>query len=141
MRTFASPFNNTTFMKTRILLLRFSGAICLFFMLSHCAFQSAFHWEQTLNCLSVPDKAIFLTYHYIIILVLGFMSILLLLQPGALLISPLRFSILGTFILFYIIRIITEFTLFGYTPQSPVILIMCIVPVILWLVSLFSKNN
>jgi len=129
-------------MKTKILLLRLSGAICLFFMLSHCAFQNVFHWEQSLDCLTASDRAIFLTYHYIIILVIGFMAVLLLLQPGALLNSPLKFSILGMFILFYIIRIITEFTLFGYTkPQSLVIIIMCIIPVILWLVSLFSKKT
>jgi hypothetical protein len=111
-------------------------------MLSHCIFPYAFHWKENLACLYGSDRAIFLTYHYIIILIIGFMAYMLLIQPRTLLNSPLRYAILGFFILFYIIRIITEFTLFGYTmPQSPVIIILCIIPVILWLVTLFNKNT
>lgn len=129
-------------MKTNTVLLRISGAICLFFMLSHCFFPYTFHWKENLACLYTSDRAIFLTYHYILILTFGFMAFLLLIQPRTILNSPLRYSIFGFFILFYFIRIITEFTLFGYSvPQSPVIILLCIIPVILWLIALLNKNN
>ena len=97
MRTFASQINNINIHEDKNTIFEVIRGHLLFFMLSHCSFQYVFHWQQSLACLSVTDRAIFLTYHYILILVLGFMAVLLLLQPGALLNSPLRFTILGMF--------------------------------------------
>jgi hypothetical protein len=127
-------------MKTQIVLLRIAGVINLIFMLFHLAFYHMFHWKSTLNCLSQFNRAIMMTYHCIIILVIGFMGITLLVQTKALLNSTLKYSVLSMFALFYLIRIVTEFTMFGFSwPHSPVIVVMCTVPVIFCAIPLFNK--
>jgi hypothetical protein len=126
-------------MKTQILLLRIAGCISLLFMFFHFAFQKMFDWEHTLSCLSQDNRSILLTYHYVSILITGFMGIIPLFQTKVILNSPLKYSILSMFALFYLIRIVTEFTLFGFAmPQSPIIIFMCAVPLIFYTVPLFS---
>ena len=73
-----------------------------------------------------------LTYHYISILITGFMGVIPLFQTKGLLNISLKFSILSMFSLFYMIRIITEFTLFGISKTSPVIITMCAIPMIFY---------
>ena len=127
-------------MKKRIILLRTAGFVCVLFMLTHLAFQSVLNWNDSLACLSSSDRAIMLTYHYISILLLGYMAVVLLFQAKEILISKLRYSLLGMIILFFIIRITTEFTLFGWSiPDSPVILFMCMLPVFLLVLSILYR--
>lgn len=129
-------------MKTHRILIRTAGVISLIFMLFHLAFNRLFNWDNTLICLSQSDRAILLTYHYISILITGFMAYVSLFQTKALLNSSLKISILGLFDLFYMIRIITEFTQFGFSiPQSFVILIMCSIPLICYAIPIFCKQK
>ncbi len=129
-------------MKRNVLMLRIAGSICLLFMLFHFAFFKMLDWEHTLSCLSQNNRSILLTYHYISILITGFMGIIPLLQPKALLTSSLKYSILSMFCLFFVIRIITEFTLFAQTRgPSPVILVMCALPVLLFSLPMFNKSK
>jgi hypothetical protein len=129
-------------MKTQIILIRIVGVISLIFMLFHIAFNKLFDWDNTLNCLSQSNRSIMLTYHYISILVTGFMAYISIIQTKALLNSSLKISILGLFDLFYMIRIITEFTLFGFSiPQSLVILIMCAIPVVCYTIPIFYSQK
>jgi len=129
-------------MKKHLIYLRIAGSISLMFMLFHFAFYKLFDWQHTLNCLSQMNRSILLTYHYISILITGFMGIIPLFQTKALLNSSLRYSILSMFGLFYLIRIVTEFTLFGFAKsQSPVILSMCTIPMILYTLPLFYKTK
>jgi hypothetical protein len=126
-------------MKTQIILLRIAGCISLLFMLFHFAFQKMFDWEHSLSCLSQVNRSILLTYHYISFLITGFMGIIPLVQTKVLLGSPLKYTVLSMFALFYLIRIITEFTLFGFAlPQSPIIIFMCAVPLIFYTFPLWS---
>lgn len=119
-------------MKTQIKLLRIAGIICVPFMLFHFAFNRLFGWDTSLACLSQSNRGILLTYHYISILLLAFMAVVLLFQAKEILVSKLRYSVLGMIILFFTIRMITEFTHFGWSmPGSLVILFMCLLPVIL----------
>jgi hypothetical protein len=68
------------------------------------------------------------------------MTIVLILQPKALLESKVRISVLGLFMLFYVIRIITEFTQFGIEmPRSAIIISMCVLPTVLCGIPLFYK--
>lgn len=128
-------------MKTQIKLLRITGIICLPFMLFHLAFNRLFGWDTSLACLSQSDRGILLTYHYISILLLGFMTVVLLFQAKEILDSKLRYSVLGMIVLFFLVRIVTEFTLFGWQmPSSPVILIMCLLPVNLLIISLTKPS-
>jgi hypothetical protein len=128
-------------MKKQIILIRIAGFICLLFLVFHAMFHRLFDWPNSLSCLSQINRSIMLTYHYISILILSFMTLVSLIQTKSLLESKLKYSILGMFSLFFIIRIITEFTLFGFGPQSPVIIILCTVPFILFLIPIFYKSN
>ena len=129
-------------MKRNVLMLRIAGVINLLFLVFHVLFYRLFDWHNTLSCLSQVNRSIFLTYHAISILVLGFMCIIPLLQPKTLLTSSLKYSILSMFSLFFVIRIITEFTLFAQTHgPSPIILVMCALPVVCYIVPLFSKQE
>jgi hypothetical protein len=85
------------------------------------------------------NRAIFLTYHAICILMLFFMGIIPVFQTKALLGSSVRYPILSLFSFFYLIRIVAEFTLFGISSSSPAILIMCLVPMIFYAIPLFSR--
>jgi len=126
-------------MKNQILLLRIAGFISLFFVVFHLLFYRMFNWENTLDGLSSVNRAIFLTYHAICILMLLFMSVIPVFQTKALLASSIKYGILSLFSIFYLIRIVAEFTLFGISSSSPAILIMCLVPMIFYTIPLFSK--
>jgi hypothetical protein len=127
-------------MKTQIILLRIAGSISFLFMLFHFTFNKMFDWDNTLSCLSQNNRSILLTYHYASILITAFMAIIPLAQTKLLLNSPLKYTVLSMFVLFYLIRIVTEFTLFGFLiPQSPIIIIMCVVPMVFYIVPLFYK--
>jgi hypothetical protein len=128
-------------MKTNLILLRITGFICLLFALFHLAFSRLFSWDTALACLTTSDRAIMLTYHYISILILGFMTLVLFFQPRTLLHSNLKYSVLGMFILFFAIRIFTEFSLFGFfPPRSYIIILMCGLPVIMMTIPLTLKQ-
>jgi len=128
-------------MKTQIILLRIAGIVSLLFMLFHLAFYKMFQWDTALNCLSKIDRSIMLTYHYISILITGFMGIIPLFQTKGLLNISLKYSILSMFSLFYMIRIITEFTLFGISKTSPVIITMCAIPMIFYSIPIVHKSK
>ena len=129
------------FMKTSIKLIRAAGLICLLIMIFHALFHKMFNWPESLNCLDNRNRSIFLTYHFIIILITGFMAFVALFQTKSLLQSNLRYSILGMFSLFFLIRIITEFTLFGIRSSSPVILILCLVPMAFFLLPMIVHTE
>jgi hypothetical protein len=127
-------------MKRQIISIRIAGVISLIFMLFHFAFNRLFNWENTLSCLSQDNRSIMITYHFISILIIGFMAYISLFRAKVLLNSPLKISILGFFVLFYLIRIIAEFTQFGFSfPQSLLILIMCAIPVVCYTILIFYK--
>jgi hypothetical protein len=126
-------------MKTQIILLRIAGVICILFTAFHFAFNKLFQWDTALSCMKHSDWAILLTYHYISILLLGFMAFVSLVQTKVLIASKMKYSVLGLFTLFYALRIVTEFTLFGLSPASPVILLMCFIPIVLFTVPMFMN--
>ena len=131
-------------MKTPIILLRIAGTISLLFMLFHCAFYKIFQWNTALSCLSQLNLSIMLTYHFISILITGFMGFITLFQAKTLLNSPLKYSILGMFSLFFLIRIITEFSLFTGVHSviiSVIIISLCAIPVIFYMIALFYKSK
>ncbi len=128
-------------MKTSIILLRIAGIINILFLVFHLAFAKLFNWNQELSCLSQLNYSIMLTYHYIVILVLSFMALIPLFQTKALLSSSLKYGVLTMFCLFYIIRIIAEFTLFGITDHSSVIFILCALPVVCFVYPMVKSPN
>jgi hypothetical protein len=129
-------------MKMQVLSLRITGIICLFFLIFHLAFNKLFNWQEALTCLSQSDRAIMLTYHFISILILSFMTFILCFQPKTLLSSNLKYSVLGMFILFFTLRIITEFTQFGFSGfPSIIVIFMCGLPVLLTAIPLIYNPS
>ncbi len=128
-------------MKASIICIRIAGIVCAFFTVSHSLFNRMFHWETSLSCLSQLDRAIMLTYHYLIILIIGFMSVVALFQPKQIIESKIGSSVLLLFSVFYLLRIVTEFTLFGFSGSGSIIIVaMCLVPMVLFIVPLFTKR-
>lgn len=128
-------------MKTQRILLYIAGGVNLFFAAFHLAFYQMFNWSVDLIKLTDINRAIFLTYHCICILMLFFMAAVSLFQAGALLESKLKYCVLGMFISFYVVRIVSEFAFFSYTPSSPAIITMCLVPVVLYMIPLISGKT
>lgn len=127
-------------MKTHVIFIKAAGWICVLFVAFHLAFYSLFNWENSLSCLTQSDRAILLTYHAISILILAFMAFVPIFQAKDLLQSKLKYTVLSMFSIFYLIRIIAEFAYFGVSPATPVILIMCAVPMILFAAPIFMKK-
>ncbi|MFA6873453.1 MAG: hypothetical protein WCQ86_05685 [Bacteroidaceae bacterium] len=128
-------------MRKQTILLRIASIFSLFGVVFHLLFYRLFNWGEILNGLPTLDKAIFLTYHAICILTLLFMGVFPLLQTKDLLKSRLKYGILSFFSLFYLIRIIAEFTLFSLTPSSPIILLLCLIPMGGYSIPLFIKTK
>lgn len=126
-------------MKTQVILLRIAGVICILFAAFHFAFSKLFQWDTALSCMRHSDRAILLTYHYISILILSFMAFVSLFQTRILITSKMKYSVLGLFTLFFVLRVVTEFTLFGLSAGSPVILLMCFIPIVLFAVPMFME--
>jgi hypothetical protein len=128
-------------MKISVVLIRIAGFLSLLFLVFHALFHRMFDWPNSLSCLDVNNRAILLTYHYISILIFSFMSVISLFQVSELLKSKVKYSVLGMFSLFFLIRIITEFTLFGIGSESLIILIVCAIPMICFALPIFIKTN
>jgi hypothetical protein len=128
-------------MKAKIISIRIAGVICLLFTVFHCFFYTMFQWETALSCLSVSDRSILLTYHWISILICGFMTILSIFQTQSLIESKLKYTILTMFCLFFFIRIVAEFVYFGLTPGSWVILPLCFLPLVLFTIPMFNHKK
>lgn len=129
-------------MKIKALLLRITGIINILFVAFHISFYKLFNWGTSLACMNQSDRAIMLTYHCICIMILLFMVFITLFRTKPLLESKLKTDILGFFSLFYIISIATEFIYFGYKASTPMILTMCLIPVVLFVIAMLpDKNN
>jgi hypothetical protein len=126
-------------MKKQLVLLRVAGILSLFFMVMHIAMNTLFKWDVTLACLSTENKAIFMTYHYACIITTGFMGLVSLFQTRLLLESRLMESVLAFFSGFYILRIVTEFTLFGVSFHSLVILTPCFIIAAIFIAPIINK--
>jgi hypothetical protein len=128
-------------MRTKIISLKIAGAVCILFTAFHCMFQKMFQWDTALNCMTPSDRAILLTYHYISILIVGYMAFISLFQSRQLIESKVKSSILTFFNLFFCVRIVTEFTLFGFHGfVSSIILIMCLIPIVLFTIPILNKQ-
>ncbi len=128
-------------MKIQIISIRIAGIICLLFTVFHGFFYTLFQWKTALSCLSVSDRAILLTYHWMSILICGFMTVLSLFLTRMLLASNLKIPILIMFCLFFTIRIIAEFAYFGISSGSLLILPLCILPLVLFIIPMLNNNK
>ncbi len=129
-------------MKTQITLFRITGAASVLFLAFHMAFHKLFKWSETLACLSPVNKGILITYHFMSMTLFAFLIVLFLFQPKTLLESRLKYSLLPMIAVCFIIRIITQFTHFGAaSPMAPVIIIICLLPVVASIAGLFNPKT
>lgn len=123
-----------------ILFLRIAGIISLVFTLFHLAFPFMPGWEQALNEMHSEMKNIFITFHYGIIALLAGVGFISTFQAKALLKSSIKTSILILFSSLYFIRIITEFTCWGFSfPSSVIYIVLCLIPIIFFGICAFKS--
>jgi len=123
-------------------ILRIAGIIDFLFVIFHLTFPLMPNWNFALETMPDDYGAIFITYHYIIIAFLAGMGYISAFQAKKILDSPIKVSILLIFSSLYIIRIITEFVLWGITlPQSAIILGMCLLPLVCYLSVMVSARK
>ncbi len=125
-----------------MILLRISGIICLLFTVFHLLFPLMPDWKPTLSDMPEDMKYIFITYHYILIALLGGMGLIVTFQTVKLIKSPIKNSALMLFSSLFIIRIITEVTLWKLPfPQALIIIPLCLFPVVGFFSSIFSPET
>lgn len=118
-------------MKTqnKMLFIRIGGALSILFTIFHSAFYWMFKWNETLTVMTTFDRAILLTFNLICILLLLYSVILSLGFTRKLIETTIGKSLLLFFTLFYLLRIVCEFTYFGFMmPSSIIIIAICLIP-------------
>ena len=112
--------------KTSLLI---AGGINILFTAFHIAFYYLFNWKETLSCLGHSNWAIFQTFYLGSILMVAMMAYLSLRFPNDLYRTVFGKSLSVAFCLFYFIRIMSEFLLFGYRGiPSMIIIVLCAIP-------------
>lgn len=112
-------------------LLNISAIVNTLFLLFHLTFYWLFNWPESLESLSNINKSVLLTFNQICILFLAMMCWCLFRYKKALIETDQGRALLIFFSLFYLIRITAEFIWFGIDQlRSPVVIALCLVPVI-----------
>lgn len=117
--------------QTKLILIRIAGGLSILFTLFHASFYWIFKWSQTLTVMNPTDKGILLTFNLIGILLLLYSVILSFVYTRQLIETITGKSLLLFFSSFYIIRIFSEFSYFGFhAPDSMIIIVVCLIPAI-----------
>jgi len=128
-------------MKKQIILIKTAGFISLFFSIFHLMFYWLFNWKMVLQCLDKDTWAIFHTFNIILNMMFILFTILSLSFTKKLIEETTGKIWLMFMASIYVIRIVSEFVLWHFNwSQSPIIIVMCIVPAFLYLFPIFKKN-
>jgi len=120
--------------------IRTGGVFSGLFLMLHIGFYWIFKWEQTLQVMNPTDKAIMLTLNLVGILFLIYTT-----GVSFLLTKQLSETITGRSILlfiasFYLLRIVSEFFLFGFVvPKSIIAVLLCLIPAVCYGLAAFLK--
>ena len=129
-------------MKKQIIAIKVAGSVTCFFSVFHLLFYWLLHWKETLKCLSVDNWAIFHAFNVgmnIMFIVFTFVSLFL---TKKLLTETIGKVMLVFMSSIYVMRIVSEFVLWKFNlAQSPVIIILCLIPAVLYLLPLFSNHK
>ena len=119
-----------------------AGLINALFFVFHLFFPRMFRWEKSLASLDRLNRAIFWTYHIIVLLILAAMAYISIRYASDLLGTPLGGAVLLTFAMFFILRIAAEFLYFGFDGvRSVIILAMCLVPAVVYMLGLGLRSS
>ena len=129
-------------MKKQIIAIKVAGSVTCFFSVFHLLFYWLLHWKKTLTCLSVDNWAIFHAFNVgmnIMFIVFTFISLFLTKQLLTETIGKVMLVFMSSI---YVMRIVSEFVLWKFNlAQSPVIIILCLIPAVLYVLPLFSNHK
>jgi hypothetical protein len=115
-----------------------AGLIGLFFFVFQGLLFQLFNWTETLKCLTQNNWANFQTFNLVSILMVGTMTFVSFRFPAELVKPGLGKTLLVVFSLFYVVRIGTQFGLYGFHGFSTVGLVgLCLVALAIYLWNLF----
>jgi len=121
-------------------LIRVGGIFSGLFLMLHIGFYWLLKWKSTLQVMSHEDRSILLTLNLVVILFLIYATSASFLLPKQLHQTTAGRSILLFFASFYLIRIVAEFTIFGFVvPESIVAVLLCLMPAVCYLLAALSK--
>jgi hypothetical protein len=129
-------------MKKNILLVRTAGAITTLFCVFHLSFYWLFHWKERLSCLDTDTWAIFHAFNYGMNMMFILFALISLFMTKKLLTESLGKVMLVFMSSIYVMRIVSECVLWKCQQSiSAVIIIVCLLPVVLYLLPLFGRRN
>ncbi|MBK8807927.1 MAG: hypothetical protein IPO21_15290 [Bacteroidales bacterium] len=118
-------------MNTQIISIRIAGVITALFASFHLLFYWLFDWKVKLQNLDLDTWAIFHTFNVCMDFFFILFAFISFRYSKQLINETLGRVWLFSMIMIYSIRIVCEFILWGYTQmQSPVIIILCLIPII-----------
>jgi hypothetical protein len=128
-------------MKKQIILIKIAGFFTGFFSIFHLQlFYWLFNWKDSLRCLNSDNWAIFHTFNYGVNMMFILFTIISLFMTKKLLTETIGTVMLVFMSSIFVMRIVSEFILWKFTlGKSPIIIIYCIIPAILYVLPLFSK--
>jgi len=127
-------------MKTHIIFIKIAGYITGFLSIFHILFYWLFNWKNTLRCLNSDNWAIFHTFNFGMNMMSILFAIISLFMTNKLLTESIGNVMLVFMSLMSVMRIVSEFVLWGFTlEQSPIIIILCLIPAVLFVLPLLRK--
>jgi hypothetical protein len=129
-------------MKKQILSIKIAGYITGLFSIFHLLFYWLFNWNVTLACLDKDDWAIFHAFNYGMNMMFVLFTFVSLCMTKKLLTETIGNVLLVFMSSIYVMRIVSEFVLWKLTAiQSPVVIILCLIPAVLFVLPLFSNHK
>ncbi len=129
-------------MRKQIISIRVAGAITAFFTAFHLMFYWLFNWKQALQCLDKDTWAIFHCFNICMDMMFILFTVISFRFTAKLFEETLGRVWLLFMASIYVIRIISEFVLWGFDPvQSTIIIVLCVVPAIGYLFPLRIKKQ
>lgn len=129
-------------MKKNLILVRTAGVITTLFSVFHLSFYWLFHWKERLSCLDTDTWAIFHAFNYGMNMMFILFALISLFMTKKLLLESMGRVMLLFMSSIYVMRIVSEFVLWHCRQSmSVVIIILCLLPVVLYLLPLFGRRN
>ena len=121
-------------------IIRTGGVFSGLFLMLHIGFYWLLNWRSTLQVMNHEDRSILLTLNLVVILFLIYATSVSFLLTKQLPQTSTGRSILLFFALFYLLRIVAEFIIFGFViSESPIILLFCLIPAICYGLAVLQK--
>jgi len=129
-------------MKKQIITIKVAGFVTGFFSLFHLLFYWLLNWKDALRCLDADNWAIFHAFNFGMNMMFIMFTIVSLFMTKKLLTESIGNVMLIFMSSIFVMRIVCEFVLWKLTAvQSPVIIVLCLIPAVLFVLPLFSNHK